>query len=57
MRYLSETVNDFDLVYGVDAWTQPAVYAEDIVVDDDGEGEVVEHVGEIVPDICIAVFS
>lgn len=57
MRYLSESVDDFDLVYGVYAWTQPAVYAEDIVVDDDREGEVVKHVGEIVPDICVAVFS
>lgn len=57
VRYFSESVDDFDLVYGVDAWTQPAVYAEDIVVDDDGEGQVVEHIREIMPDVCVAIFS
>lgn len=31
--------------------------AEDLVVDDAGEGEVVEHVGEIVPDGRVAVFA
>ena len=30
---------------------------EDAVVDDDGEGQEVEHVCEIVPDVCVAVFA
>lgn len=31
--------------------------AEDAVVDDAGEGEVVEHVRKVVPDCCVAVFA
>lgn len=31
--------------------------AEDLVIDDDGEGQVIEHVGEVVPDVCVAVFA
>lgn len=33
------------------------MHAEDLVVDHDAQGEEVEHVGEIVPDISVAVFS
>ena len=35
MRYLSETIDDLDLVDAVYAWTQAAVHAEDLVVDHD----------------------
>ena len=31
--------------------------AEDLVVDERGEREVVEQIGEVFPDVCIAVFS
>ncbi len=31
--------------------------AEDLVVDESGEGEVVEEIGEVLPHVCIAVFS
>lgn len=31
--------------------------AEDLVVDDHAQGKEIEHVGEIVPDIGVAVFS
>ena len=33
------------------------MHAEDLVVDHDAQGEEVEHVGKIVPDVGIAVFS
>ena len=33
------------------------MHAEDLVVDDDREGEEVEHVGEVVPDVRVAVFA
>ena len=33
------------------------MYAEYLVVDDHAQGKEIEHVGEIVPDIGIAVFS
>lgn len=33
------------------------MHAEYLVVDNDGEGEEIEHVGEVVPDVRIAVFA
>lgn len=33
------------------------MHAEDLVVDDDGERQVVEHVGEVVPHIRVAVLA
>jgi hypothetical protein len=33
------------------------VDAEDLVVDDAGEGEVVEHIGKVVPDSSVAVLA
>lgn len=57
MRYFSETVDDFDLVDRVYRGRQAAVYAEDLVVDDNREGQKVKHVGEVVPDVGVAVFA
>lgn len=31
--------------------------AEDLVVDEGGEGKIIEEVGEILPDVCVAVFA
>ena len=33
------------------------MHTEDLVVDDDAEGQEVEHVGEVVPDVCVAVLA
>jgi hypothetical protein len=55
--YFPKSVDDFDLIYAVDRRTQAAMDAEDFVVDDATEREVVEHVGEIVPDSWVAVFA
>jgi hypothetical protein len=33
------------------------MYAEYLVVDDDGEGEIVKHVCEVVPDVRVAVLA
>ncbi len=57
MRYLPEAVDDLDLVDAVDAGAEAAVHAEDLVGDDDREGQVVEHVGEVVPHGGGAVFA
>ena len=57
VRDLPEAIDDFDLVDAVDAGAEAAVHAEDLVVDDDGQGEEVEHVGEVVPDVGVAVFA
>lgn len=52
-----DSVKRSDVVECVDAWRQPTVQAEDLVVDEGGKGEVVEEVGEVFPDIGVAVFS
>lgn len=54
---LPEPVDDLDLVDAVDARRQAPVHAEDLVVDHHGEGEEVEHVREVVPDVGVAVLA
>jgi len=56
VRYLSEAVDDFDLVYAVYARAQSSVDAEYAVVDDAGQRQIVKHVGEVMPYCCVAVF-
>lgn len=53
---LSKPVYDFDLIYAVYAGRKPTMDAEDLVVDDDAQGEKVEHVGKIMPHIGVAIF-
>lgn len=53
----AEPVDDFDLIYRVDRGRQPTVDAEYLVVDDYTKSKEVKHIGEVVPDIGIAVFS
>lgn len=50
-------VEGTNVVEGVDGGTQTAVKAENLVLNKSGEGEVVEEVGEVFPDIGIAVFA
>jgi hypothetical protein len=52
-----DTVEGSDVVEGVDARRQSSVETKDLVVDECGEGEIVEQVGEIFPDVGVAVFS
>lgn len=54
---LAEAVDDLDLVDRVDGWRKASVYAEDVVIYDDGECKEVEHVCEVVPDIGVAVLA
>lgn len=57
MGDLPISVDDFDLVDRVDGRRQASVDAKDLVVDDYTESQEVEHVGEIMPDVGVAVFS
>lgn len=45
------SVDSADFVEVVDFWGNAAVDAPDFVVDDDGEGQVVEDVGAVSPDV------
>lgn len=53
---LTEPVDDFDLIDRVDRRGEAAMDAEYLVVYDDAEGEEIEHVCEVVPDVGVAVF-
>ena len=57
MWYLSEPVDDLDLVDAMDAWAETTVNTEYLVIDDDGQGQVVEHIRKVMPHIGITVFA
>lgn len=57
MWYFLYAVKCSDVVEGIDAWGETTVEAEDLIVDERGEGEVIEEVGEVFPNIRIAIFS
>jgi hypothetical protein len=56
VRDLAKPVNDLDLIYRMDRRRQAAVDAEYLVVDHHAQGKEVEHVGEVVPHVGVAVF-
>jgi hypothetical protein len=56
VRDLLDAVDGADVIEGVDGGREAAVEAEDLVVDEGGEGEVVEKVGEGFPDVGVAVL-
>ncbi len=52
----SKSVDDLDLIDGMNGWRQTAMHAEDLVVDDHTQGQKIEHVGKVVPDIGVSIF-
>jgi hypothetical protein len=56
MRHLLDSVQGSNIIQCIDTGRQASVEAEDLVVDQGGEGEVVEQVGEVLPHIGIAVL-
>ena len=46
-----------DVVKSVNAWAETPVQGKDLVVDEGGEGEVVEQVRERFPHICVPVLA
>jgi len=57
MWYLLDAIKTANVVEGVDAGREATMEAEDLVVDKSGEGEIIEEVCEIFPNICVAIFS
>lgn len=51
------TIKCSDIVKGVDAWRETSVEAEDLVVDKGGEGEEIEEIGEVLPDVCVTILA
>ena len=56
MRHLLEPVQGSDMVKGVNAGTESAVQAEDLSVHESREGQVVEQVCEVLPNIGVPVL-
>lgn len=57
MRNFLDTIERANVIEGINAWRKTSVEAENLVVDQGGKREVVEKVGEVLPDIGIAIFS
>mmetsp|Transcript_2978 Transcript_2978/g.5622 ORF Transcript_2978/g.5622 Transcript_2978/m.5622 type:complete len:332 (+) Transcript_2978:1011-2006(+) len=50
-------IDDPYLIQGVDAGAEPPVHCEYLVLDDGREGEVIEYLGAVPPDVDAAVFA
>ena len=46
VRHLLDAVERTDVVQRIDAGRQPAVEAEDLVIDEGGQGKVIEEIGK-----------
>lgn len=57
MRNLPEAIDDLDLVDGVYRGRKASVYAKNLIVDYDRQGEKVEHVCKVVPYIGVPVLA
>lgn len=57
MRNFLDSVKGSDVVEGIDTGRETSVEAKDLVVDEGGEGKVVEKVGEVLPHVCISILS
>ena len=57
MWNLLYSVERTNVVESVDAWRKTSVKTEDLVLDQSCEREEVEEVGEVLPDICVAILS
>lgn len=57
MGDFSEAINNFDLINRMYGRRESSMDAEDLIVDDDAQGKEIEHVGEVMPHVCVAVFA
>lgn len=57
MWNLLYTVKGSDVVESIDTWGETSVKAEDLLVDEGGEGEVIEEICEVLPYVGVAILS
>ena len=57
MRNFLLSVNGSNLVQGLDGGAEPTVHAEDLAVDDGGQGQVVEDLSAVPPDCDAAILT
>lgn len=57
MWHFLYTVEGSDIVKRIDAWRKTSVKTKDLIIDQSGEGKVVEKVCKVFPNVGIAIFS
>ena len=57
MRYFLDSIEGSNIVQCVYAGRKSSMKAEYLIVYQRGEGQVVEQISEIFPDVCVTVFS
>ena len=55
--YFHDTIKLLDLVQSVDGRRQTTVQAEDVLLDDGGQGQVVEQAGELLPNFGVTILT
>lgn len=57
MRGLLDTIELADLVEGIDTGGQTTMKAEHLVLNHSSEGEVIEQLSELLPDVSVTILS
>jgi len=57
LGHLLNSIKLSNLIEGVNTWGQTTVQAENLILNNSSEGQVVEELGEDFPDVGIAVLS
>lgn len=57
MGNFTEAVDNLDLVDGMYAWREPAMDAENLVVDHHRQCQEVEHICKVMPNVGGAIFA
>lgn len=57
MRNLLYPVKRPNVVERIDGWRKTSMQAEDLVLDQGGKWEEIEEVGEVLPDVRVAIFA
>jgi hypothetical protein len=57
MGHFDDSVDSFDLVQGVQTGGETSMQAEDLILNDSGQGQVIKQVSKEFPDVCVAVLA
>lgn len=57
MWHFLYAVKGSDVVEGIDTWGEASVEAENLVVDESGQGKVIKEIGEVLPYVGVAVLA
>ena len=57
MRDLAKAIDDFDLIDRMNRGRKATVYAKYLIVDDNAQSKEIEHVGEVVPNVGVAILA